>query len=72
MPLIIGTVLVKELCYVCDISFIFVVVRVVESLCSFASPLLKVCVFNLIITYILYTSYDDVFGTSYMPNLSVS
>jgi hypothetical protein len=72
MPLMIATVLVKELRSAYDISFIFVVVRVVESLCSFASPLLKVCDFNLIIIYILHTSYYNVFGTSYMRILSVS
>ena len=71
MPLIIGSVLVKELCSAYDISFIFVVDRVMESLCSFASPLLKVCDFNFIIIYILHTSYNDVFGTSNMWILSV-
>jgi len=63
MPLIIGTVLVKDLCSAYDVSFIFVVVRVVKSLSSFASPLLKVCDFNLSIIYILRTSYNDVFGS---------
>jgi hypothetical protein len=63
---------VKDLCSVYDVSFIFVVVRVVESLCSFASTLLKVCDFNLTIIYGLHTSYNDVFGTSYMLILSVS
>jgi hypothetical protein len=72
MPRIIGIVLVKELCSACDISFIFVVVRVVKSLCSYASPLLTVCDCNLIIIYVLHTSYNDVFGTSYVRILSVS
>jgi hypothetical protein len=47
MPLIRGTGLAQGLCSAYDISFIVVVVRVVESVCSYASPLLKVSDFNL-------------------------
>jgi len=39
MPLIIGTVLVNELCSAYDISFIFVVVRIVKILFFFRFPI---------------------------------